>query len=247
MDASIVHQMKRELRLFEIEGEIKKIKLLGSGAICVAYEAQLPTGDVCAAKTPEDGVPNPEFLSECWILSQLRHPNIVSFIGVHGLDTHTPMLLVELMECRLSEYLLCRSSLSVEGILTVLVDVACAMDHLHTRSPPIEHGDITPINIHLLFGRLRAKLSCFNSAEIKTDPPKFIYDIPQFGRVMNLAALEATTIEHKHRHVRVELTDPLKSLAAACINKEVFNRPSARIIMGHLQELLCEDITISSP
>lgn len=226
----------QELWPYEIQGPVKYLKKLGRGEISTAYEAQLPTGTICAAKRPSDSR-DPDFFRECIFFSQLRHPNIVSFIGVHGIGTTSPALLVELMNCSLANYLSCRSSVPVEALLTILADTARGMNHLHSLSPPIEHRDITTINILLSFGPLKAKLSCFNSAETKPDPTTvFAYDIRQFGYVLRISA--------KHDSLR-EFFGSLTRLAADCASEDVTLRPSASVILDRLQHFLCEYLFVT--
>ena len=131
--------------------------------------------------------------------------------------------------------------MSVEGILTILVDTARGMNHLPTRSPPIEHRDIHSRNILLLFGPLKAKLSCFTSAEIRpTLTTVFSDDIPLFGNVLKSSVPEVAVIKHQHAHVARKLSSNLNSLADACTNKDATLQISASIILDHLQEFLCE-------
>ena len=89
------------------------------------------------------------FEQECELLSTLRHPNIVQYIGMYSdPDTKLPVLLMELMDENLTHYLE-RSSQPVPYHLQVNIchNVASALSFIHAND--IIHRDICSHNILL--------------------------------------------------------------------------------------------------
>ena len=93
-----------------------------------------------------------KFRNECVILSKLRHPNIVQFIGVHyGRRGKADLTLI--MECVSSDmdkFLDPKVNLNIPLPLKlrILRDVSCGLNYLHERNPPIIHRDLTARNKH---------------------------------------------------------------------------------------------------
>ena len=109
--------------------------------------------------------------AECSLLSELRHPNIVQFIGVH-LDRgghSTPVLVMEYLSSTLAGCLERFGVLPEEISYAVLRDVALGLAFLHGRSPPILHGCLTAYNVHLTTD-MTAKLADVGVAMILSPP-----------------------------------------------------------------------------
>jgi serine/threonine protein kinase len=156
--------------------EIQTQALLGSGSFGAVYEALWQGRTKVAAKQihflmnqsvqlPEEirSVALSNFYNECRINSQLRHPNIVQFLGVavDAVSSVPQMLILEFMEHgSLSRALYAPNTrrLSHAQQLSVLMDVCSALLYLHSRSPPILHLDVKPDNI-LIDQSGRAKLA----------------------------------------------------------------------------------------
>ena len=98
--------------------------------------------------------------------SQLRHPNLVSFMGA-VLDGE-PVIITELMHCNLRSVLE-KNPLTYYQLVDVATCVAKALEYLHTVKPePVIHGELTGTSV-LLEGnkgpRLKAKLSDYMTAK----------------------------------------------------------------------------------
>jgi len=117
--------------------------------------------------------------AEMEILSKLRHPNLVLFLGVcvdtspppRAGDTATPltalptMILTELMPCSLYDIVeVHHVRLTLPEVLDVALDVACGLHYLHSHAPPIVHRDISAKNI--LIGGSRAKIADLGQAKL---------------------------------------------------------------------------------
>ena len=107
------------------------------------------------------------FEEECQLLSQLHHPNIVQFLGVHVEPGSVPPVLVMeyLPTGNLSGYL-DRHGVQPDDIsYGILRDVALGLRYLHEQSPPIIHRDLSANNV-LLTSSLLAKISDLGVAKI---------------------------------------------------------------------------------
>ena len=142
----------------------------GSGSFGAVYKVTV-NGVPCIAKRLHDILVNPEvprrqrisikqkFHSECVMLSQLRHPNVVHFVGVHyGRHEDDISLIMECLDTDLARYLESQPNIPIEVKLLILLDVSYGLLYLHTHSPQIIHRDLTAANI-LLTRDKRAKIA----------------------------------------------------------------------------------------
>ena len=110
------------------------------------------------------------FVRECQLMSTLRHPNIVQFLGIcFSQGSRMPTLVMERLLTSLHD-LLDPETQSPPGVprplffftlnlkCCVLHNVASGLDYLHQQTPPIIHRDISARNI-LLNSRLVAKIA----------------------------------------------------------------------------------------
>lgn len=146
----------------------------GSGAFGVVYKARLH-GARCVVKRLHDillglggceGVSDDQwkgmvakFRKEIELLSRQRHPNIVQFLGVCGIDgdPRNLSLVMEELDTDLEGFIRkynCSISLSIK--LSILRDVSCGVGHLHANN--IIHRDLNAGNV-LLSTSLQAKVA----------------------------------------------------------------------------------------
>ena len=91
-------------------------------------------------------------------MSQLDHPNIVQFLGVHyksGSDI--PILVMERLPMSLTKYLENEGTVPNHTKNSILQDVSLGLLFLHTKKPPIIHRDLTANNV-LLTSDIKAKI-----------------------------------------------------------------------------------------
>ena len=99
------------------------------------------------------------FEQECRILSQVRHPNVVQFLGVffqQGL--RVPILVMEYLPLNLTSFIEKYNNVPEEIAYSILHDVALGLRYFHSQSPPIIHRDLSSNNI-LLATNMQAKIS----------------------------------------------------------------------------------------
>ena len=105
------------------------------------------------------------FKEECQIHSQLRHPNIVQFLGVHFQpDVPAPILVMEFLPTNLTSCIEQYDTLPQDINYSILHDVALALCYLHSQTPPIIHRDLSSNNV-LLTPNMTAKISDFGKAK----------------------------------------------------------------------------------
>ncbi len=111
------------------------------------------------------------FIGECKLMSQLRHPHIVQFLGVCYLPgAPLPVLLMEKLETSLDNLLETNPNLPISVKTHLLVGTSQGMVYLHTRTPPIAHRDITARNI-LVDNSLNAKIADLGVARMVSIQP----------------------------------------------------------------------------
>ena len=116
----------------------------------------------------EHRLPIRRFELECDFLKEMKHPNIVQYLGVYvDPETGLPVLLMELMDESLTHFL----ESSTETIpyhvqLNICRDISRALSFLHVNG--IIHRDLSSNNI-LLLGKSRAKITDFGMAKFVSE------------------------------------------------------------------------------
>lgn len=149
--------------------EIESVQLLssnvGSGAFSEISQV-IWYGSYCAGKkisisnSSRSQESDEAFLNYCEIAMTLRHPNLVEFYGVFRPRSACPILVTELMYCSLRHRMnaVAFPPLTFIEKCNIAYSIVCALTYLHSLSPPITHGNLTPDNI-LLDQQLRTKVS----------------------------------------------------------------------------------------
>eukprot|EP00186_Timspurckia_oligopyrenoides_P003483 CAMPEP_0182444300 /NCGR_PEP_ID=MMETSP1172-20130603/2793_1 /TAXON_ID=708627 /ORGANISM="Timspurckia oligopyrenoides, Strain CCMP3278" /LENGTH=583 /DNA_ID=CAMNT_0024639829 /DNA_START=177 /DNA_END=1928 /DNA_ORIENTATION=- len=86
--------------------------------------------------------------SECELLSSLRHPNVLLYMGIISEDETQPLCMVsELFSGgSLSSYL-SKNSIDTKTAISIANQIARGMYYLHSRSPQMIHRDLKSLNI----------------------------------------------------------------------------------------------------
>ncbi|KAJ4803021.1 U-box domain-containing protein kinase family protein [Rhynchospora pubera] len=135
----------------------------------------------------------PEFEQEVAVLSRMRHPNLVTLIGI--CSEKSALIYEYLPNGSLEDRLACQGDtppLTWQVRTRIIGEICRALLFLHSNSNPIVHGDLKPENI-LLDGNLVSKLSDFgisrlliesntNTLVYRTEYPRgtFAYMDPEF-------------------------------------------------------------------
>ena len=151
---------------------------LGSGAYGQVYRATLDELQ-CAAKLLHAVLLDPDrprnltlFEQECRFLSEIRHPNIVQYLGV-ALDEESglPILLMELMDDSLTHFLeQSGEPLAYHVQVNISHDIALAVAFLHLNR--IVHRDLSSSNVLLIGAGSRAKVTDFGMSTLTELNPR---------------------------------------------------------------------------
>ena len=107
-----------------------------------------------------------QFQQECSVLSAIRHPNIVQYLGSYqDPETRLPVLLMELMDNSLTQFLEhSEESLPYHTQVDICHDIALALAYLHSND--IIHRDLSSNNVLLIGAGNRAKVTDFGMAKL---------------------------------------------------------------------------------
>ena len=148
---------------------------IGTGSFGKVYKAKWHGTNVAVKKTHD--VPThatvKEFAAEIRLMRDLRHPNIVLFLGA-VVDAPSMCIVTELMKRGNLHSILhdydnaVRETVADNGRLRLQMATDCArgMSYLHSRSPPIVHHDLKPANL-LVDSKWNLKISDFGMSRIK--------------------------------------------------------------------------------
>lgn len=123
---------------------------IGGGGFAIVYEGYWKDRRVALKTLFDPRVDEDlkkEFMDELYVMSKLKHPNIVEMFGA---CTRPPKfcMVLELCESSLFEVLHnSRHSLSEKQLLGMQIELASAMEYLHDQSPAIIHRDIKSHNV----------------------------------------------------------------------------------------------------
>ena len=161
---------------------INKSQPLGHGSYGAVYKAkcdQLP----CAAKVlhptfldpndpndPGAGKIMQRFQQECFILGNIRHPNIVQYLGMtRDPESRLPVLLMELLDENLTKILEhSQRSLAYYVQVDICHDIASAVSYLHSND--LIHRDLSSNNV-LIIAKRRAKVTDFGISKLAGAAP----------------------------------------------------------------------------
>ena len=154
--------------------KLLKTKSLGIGSYGAVYKAMcddLP----CAAKilhpalfqftAPGGTSVMRKFEQECRLLSAIKHPHIVQYLGMyHDPESKLPVLLMELMDESLTHFLeQSQEPIPYHTEVNLCHDVALALSYLHSNG--IVHRDLSSNNV-LLIASSRAKVTDFGMVKL---------------------------------------------------------------------------------
>ena len=146
---------------------------LGHGSYATVLELEY-MGLKCAGKKiheqllrqGDDTYPVRRFEEECHLLSQVRYPNIVQFLGVYFQQgVQAPILVMEFLPTNLTSCIEQYGILPKEISYSILHDVALGLCYLHSQTPAIIHRDLSSNNV-LLTPNMAAKISDLGVARI---------------------------------------------------------------------------------
>uniref|UniRef100_A0A1X7UPJ3 Protein kinase domain-containing protein n=1 Tax=Amphimedon queenslandica TaxID=400682 RepID=A0A1X7UPJ3_AMPQE len=200
------------------------------------------------------------FSREMNIASKVRHPNLLQFIG--ATKEGNPIILTELMHTSLRKELETSSTMPYHVVLSISLDVACALNYLHLFKPhPILHRDVSSPNVLLqpVGNGWRAKLSDYGSANLQhligftVNPGSPIYSAPEATNphnhspamdvysfaVLLIEMLTCQLPEPKERQTQLSTAVKdhvtIRQLLVTCLNNEYESRPNMSDVIRELK------------
>ncbi|GAM26449.1 hypothetical protein SAMD00019534_096240 [Acytostelium subglobosum LB1] len=163
-DLSMSQTPSTQISKQDVEAIIAQGVIIGEGATAKVYRGQY-RGETVACKVlntvvDEEEVSHEdlsktfgEFRRECWLMSAIDHPNIVR---MHGLCVEPLSIMTEyLTDGDLHKYLAKQRGQAKEAridwslCLSLALDIARGMEHLHSLKPPVVHRDLKTPNVLL--------------------------------------------------------------------------------------------------
>ena len=173
-------QAATRLQPFLLTGVTQTGRTLGEGSYGCVEELRV-NGLVCAGKRMYDALVNSQnegadrmiekYFDECQLLSGLRHPNVVLFLGICFLDTRPPstadlpVLVMEMLQGSLDHLLENTPNVPLAKKISILQDVARGLVYLHGHTPAIIHRDLTARNV-LLNSAMVAKIADMGNSRL---------------------------------------------------------------------------------
>ena len=197
------------------------------------------------------------FSREMNIASKIRHPNLLQFIG--ATTEGNPMILTELMPTSLRKELE-TGGLSYPAILSISLDVACALNYLHLFKPhPILHRDVSSANVLLqpMGVGWRAKVSDYGTVSLQplartSNPGNPVYSAPEspypnqhspamdvfsYGVLLiEMVVCEFPDVGKRVAQIKAIKRPTLKNLIERCLIENYKQRPAMSDIIKELNE-----------
>ena len=127
--------------------DVSTVRKIGTGGWGAVFEGRVKV----AVKELHKGINSPHNIEkvhrETRLLAEVRHPNLVQFIGA-VFDRSPPLIITELLDMNLRQAYQ-QSRLRRGERLSIFIDVARALDYLHQRYEPIIHRDVSAPNVLL--------------------------------------------------------------------------------------------------
>lgn len=151
---------------------IEFVHLLGRGGYGEVWHGVWNDSNVAIKKLHGHGGSPETFISEISLCYNLRHPNIVLFMGA-CLEPNNFLLITELMDSSLSHILHDSHDypLPIDLRYSLMAQASQGMSYLHSIDPPVHHRDLSTGNI-LVDSKWNAKISDFGLSRTAV-PDKF--------------------------------------------------------------------------
>ena len=108
-----------------------------------------------------------KIFSQKQILSNVRHANLVPYLGVGALASdHSPVVVMERMSTNLASYLEAEL-ISLHQKFKIIHEITQGLNHLHSLKPPIVHGGLNENNV-LFTDKNTAKIADYGNCFVGT-------------------------------------------------------------------------------
>ena len=135
------------------------------------------------------------YLEECMRCSRLRHPGIVTFIGVYFSENakrskELPIIIMERMASNLATFVRQEKTIAFDIKISIISDVAQALTYLHNQDPPIVHCNLSSNNVFVMKNN-EAKVGDFGVSQVIKG--SYVNELPPLQSGHVFMPLEAQT------------------------------------------------------
>lgn len=178
-----------ELKEFFLEDVQRTGQKLGSGAFGIVEELKVG-GTLAAGKKLHAALLDAQsqgtdrmikrFISECKLMSRLRHPNIVQFMGLCMFsESAHPVLVMEKLDDNFENVLDTYNNVPLQLMIRIFKDIIKGLIYLHSQKPaPVIHRDLTARNVLIVKSSMSAKIADLGNA-LMVDPVKLSTTLSQ--------------------------------------------------------------------
>ncbi|KAL9275862.1 U-box domain-containing protein [Drosera capensis] len=160
------------VEISEATSDFDPSKKIGEGRYGSVYHGLIRHTKVAIKTLPHDGSQNQlEFLNQVEVISRVRHPNLVSLIGI---CRESRSLVYEFMERGSLEDHLGRGDktpLRWRTRIRIAIQICSALIFLHKNNPPIAHGNLKPSKI-LMDSNFVTKISDLGVLHLRPKRPR---------------------------------------------------------------------------
>ena len=159
--------------------ELQLLEIIGSGSIGDVYRGIYRGTEVAIKKLRNtynvEFIDN--FIKEIAIMSELRHPNVLLFMGSCNSNNESGQYIITEYMPRGSLYDILHDSsiiLDWELIKTMALDAIKGLEFLHSSSPPVLHGDFKSLNL-LVDNKWNLKVADFGLSKLKKNGNQMLF------------------------------------------------------------------------
>jgi serine/threonine protein kinase len=155
--------------------EVQLVRPIGKGTFGEVWEGRFRGNKVAVKKLTSLAVErHREFVQELKMMCDLRHPNVVLFMGACVEPKHACIIMEYCERGSLFEVLHDTSQvIDYKMILRLLLQIAEALVYLHSNRPPILHRDLKSLNV-LLDEHWGVKVADFSLTAFKPTPEQLL-------------------------------------------------------------------------
>lgn len=219
---------------------------IAGGGFAIVYSGRWQ-GKKVALKTlfdPDFAAVKEEYMDELLVMSRLRHPNIVRLLGA---CVKPPKLFFVMELCGMSLFQLLHlttEEVSVKKGVGFAIDVASALDYLHTRNPMIIHRDIKSLNCLMHNGNQSIKVCDFGLVSTRKKEagtamymaPELLRTVSTFSKAVDVFAFGVLFNEILARKI------PFEGLDAESMTKKILAAERPDMSVGGCPDVCAETV-----
>lgn len=150
-------------------GEVVELEVDGLKCAGKQIHEELLLGATYGIQDAQETLLVSKFFEECQLMSKLRNPHIVQFLGIAFFQEspEVPLLVMERLCTSLDDLLTKQREIPLSWKISIMLDVLKGLAYLHNRSPAVIHRDLSAKNV-LLTTDMMAKITDFGVSRIVT-------------------------------------------------------------------------------